>query len=232
MVWGTGEHSVEEFLSLLNWILKLDERGIAVRLFAGLNNPLKEASEALTIFRRIYLDEETKRRSTVVLEVCAGRRAPVALLTALFIHQAVGWGLDREPFDDIAIETAKVLGGRAKLIDGVDVYSRKFEEVMAEARRVADYMIVVAVHSCRTLPVRIMDVFRSVRGDRLIIVPCCAKPSWARKVVGVEVHSYWDWVYALWSYATKVLGLEAVVTTEKAMLSDANAVIEVFGERG
>jgi len=217
---------------LLDWFLKVDKRGVAVRLFAGLNNPLKEASEALTIFRRVYLDEETKRRDTIVVEVCAGRRAPIALLTALFIRRAVGWGLDKEPFDDIAIETAKVLGDRVKLFDGVDVYSKRFEEIMAEARRVADYMVVVAVHSCRTLPVRIMEVFRSVGGDRLIIVPCCAKPSWARKAVGVEVHSYWDWVYALWSYATTVLGLEAVVTTERAMLSDANAVIEVFGKRG
>jgi len=231
-VWGTGEHSVEEFLSILDWMLKIDRRGVGVRLFAGLNNPLKELSEALPIFKRIYLDDATKLRDTIVVEVCSGRRAPIALLSALFIKRARGWAIEKAGFDEIATEIAGSLEGKARLLSGIDVYSKRFEDVMAEARRSSEYMVVVAVHSCRTLPVRIMEVFKAVGGDRLMIVPCCAKPSWARKAVGVEVHGYWDWVYALWKYATQVLGLEAVVTTERAMLSDANAIIEVLGSRG
>jgi len=225
--WGTGEYDPLEFLSSLDWLMRRRLSSVVLSLFAGSNNPVKELSEALAIFREIYSDEATRSRDTVVVEVCSGRLAPVATLTALFIKRGEGWAIDSRDMDPRLREVSQKLGGKLRLFPGVDVYSRGFEEVVREARDRASYLVLVAIHSCRTLAVRILEVFKAVGGDRLLLVPCCAKPSWARKVVGVEVRGYWDWVYALWSYATHVLNLPARVFVAKGMLSEANAVIEV-----
>ena len=225
--WGTGEYDPLEFLSSLDWLMRRRLSGVILNLFAGSNNPVKELSEALAVFREVYSDDATRDRDTIVVEVCSGRLAPVALLTALFIKRGEGWAIDTRDMDPRLRELSERLGGKLRLFPGVDVHSPKFEEVLRRARERASYLIVVAIHSCRTLAVRILDVFKRVSGDRLLLVPCCAKPSWAKKVVGVEIHGYWDWVYALWSYATHVLNLPARVFIAKGMLSEANAVIEV-----
>ncbi len=225
--WGTGECDAGAFLENLDWFMRRRVSSIVLSLFAGSNNPVKELSEALAVFREVYEDEETRRRSTIVVEVCSGRLAPVAVMTALLIKMGRGWAVDACDMDSRVVELSKAMGDRLRLFPRTDVHSDKFVEVLREARSLCDYLVVVAIHSCRTLAVRIMEAFKEVGGDRLLLVPCCAKPSWARKVVGVEVRGYWDWVYALWSYATHVLNLPARVFVAKSMLSEANAVIEV-----
>ena len=225
--WGTGEYDVGAFLSNLEWILSKRLGGEFLRLFAGSNRPVKELSEALSIFRLVYEDEETKRRNTIVVEVCSGKLAPVATLVALFIKRGRGWAIDEVDMDPRIVELSKVLSGKLSLFPRVNVFSDEFRKLLEKARKECEYLVVVAIHSCRTLAVRILEVFKDVGGDRLLLVPCCAKPSWAKKVVGVEIRGYWDWVFALWSYATHILNLPARVFIAKDMLSEANAVIEV-----
>jgi len=227
MVWGTGVVNERKFLELLDWIMSYEPSAEFVKLFAGANEPVKELSEALTVFKRIYDDTRTRTRDTIVLEVCSGSRAPVAVLTALFIKRGRGWATDICDMDPRVVELSNRLGEKLKLFPRISIHSRRFVELMKLARESCEYLIVVAIHICKMMAVRVLEVFKKIGGDRLILVPCCAKPSWAKMSVGVEIHSYWDWVYALWKYAYEKLGLPARVELEDAMLSEANAIIDV-----
>jgi len=227
LTWGTGEHDVAEFLRNFEWLLSKRLSHLVLKLFAGRPSPLKELSEALSIFLRIYGDEMTRCRDTIVVEVCSGDKAPVAAMTALFVRRGRGWAIDVCSPSPALQELAQLLGDRLRIFSGVDIHSDRFREVVREARSQSEYLVLVGIHCCKTLAVRVLEIFREVGGDKLLLVPCCAKPSWARRVVGVEIRSYWDWVYALWTYAHDILKLPARVYVEKSMLSEANAVIEV-----
>ena len=225
--WGTGELDVHEFLRNLEWLLSRRLSHLVLRLFAGKTNPVKELSEALSMFLRVYSDENTRSRDTIVIEVCSGDRAPVAVMTALFVKRGRGWAVDACKPSSVLLELQQSLGDRLRLFFETDIRSDAFRRIVEDARSQCEYLVVVGIHCCKTLAVRVLEVFKEVGGDRLLLVPCCAKPSWARRVVGTDIRGYWDWVYALWKYAHDVLNLPARVYVEKSMLSEANAVIEV-----
>ncbi len=227
-VWGTQEYDPHRFLELLDWVMKRRISYVFLKLVAGASHPVKELSEALSIFKRVYDDDKTRVKKSVVIEVCSGKRGLVAALCALFLRNVTGVAVDVvsdavEPLKELS----SVLGSKLRLFMGIDVYSDEFAKLVESLRREFEYVVMVAIHSCRTLAVRIMEIFKRCQCDKLILVPCCAHPSWARKTVGVEIHGYWDWIYALWKYATEVLQLPARVEIEHAMLSNANAVIVI-----
>jgi len=218
------------FVELLDWLLRRRAwRTYLAEVFAGGREPAKELSEALAIFWRIYGDPLTRERGTVVLEACAGKRARVAVLVASLMRNAVAIATDaiERPSAVLARLAEKLWGGGKLLLRyGVDAFSPRFEEVVREARSLGDYLIVVGIHCCGTLTPRVVEAAWSYGADRIMVVPCCAQPSWARKVAKVEVHGYWDWVYAVWRYLSD-RGIPARVEVEPRMLSKANAVIVV-----
>ena len=225
---GEYEISYRGFIARLGWLMKRKSWGLVAGALGGGKETVKELAEALSVFFRLYRDEELRSAGSVaVVEAGAGRYARLSVLVASQMRGAVAVATDivESPRPEV-VQLSKVLEGRLVLRYGIDAFSPAFDELLREVRAWADKMVVACIHCCKTLGPRVVDAAMGAGAERAILVPCCPDPRWALRETGIDARTYPLWVKALADYF-EARGYGARIETDPAMLTPANAIITV-----
>lgn len=219
-----GSSSVEKevlvkVLENMSWLLGRKSIVELSPVISGMKNPVKELSEALAVFNRVYELTRGWDEWTLV-DLCSGKFALLSAVTVLNTRLGRAIAVDVE-------EPAPELRGIRRL-----TYLRESihkEETIEQIERLARGRIVVAgIHCCKTLALRTIEIVRALNAETGLLVPCCADFPAARRLGlwnGGD-KSYQAWVGVLVRYAGR-LGFTVKVSFEP-MLSEKNALITLL----
>ena len=210
-----------EFIGDLGWLVKRRSFADLVPILQKVNRPLKELSEALPVFYKIY--DETVFGKWTAIDLCSGKHALLGSLIALNTRNVNVIAVDIEEPDP-----------HIGLINRLHYLQANIHSPRA-LRRLKDLVqgkvIVAGIHCCKTLAFRTIEIARELGAVKGYLVPCCTDFPAARRLGLWDGGSktYETWVEILVKYAER-LGFNTSVT-RAPMLSEKNALITFFKPR-
>lgn len=211
-----GNYNYKQIISNLNWLFSRRSLTNLVPIINKLNKPAKELSEALAVFNHIYNVTREWDKWTLI-DLCSGKFALLSAITVLNTRNSLAIAVDiEEPNLEIA-NINRLVYLKASIYES---------ETLQKLRQlIRGKIIVVGIHCCKTLSLRLIEMTSKLNVDIGYLVPCCSDFPTAKRLGlwnGGD-KSYRTWVKTLVKYAERK-GFNVSVTFEP-MLSDKNALI-------
>ena len=209
--------SCEKTYEMWKWFLRKKQSETIIKIAKKSLNPFKEINENLLVFWN-----EIKGEKTLVLELCSGSRALVSLFNVLY-NRGVSIAVDiRSPVSLIKSFTKT---GRFFYITA-DIFDKSLENELEEiVRGFSKYKkVLVALHCCKMLSPRAIEIGYNLNFDKIVVVPCCVEREWAEKILNKKFEKYEDWVEALRKYL-EIKGYKTKTYKERAFKKEEYFII-------
>ncbi|GEM_PF-6681679 len=208
---------MEKIYQMWKWFLRRKQSDILIKIAKKSLDPFKEITETLLVFWN-----EIKGRKALVLELCSGSRALISLYNVLY-NNGVSIAVDiRAPVSLVKNfeKTKRFFYIRKDLFDG-----ELEEELKPIIEKFQNYeKIVVALHCCKSLSLRAIDIGSNLGFEKIVIVPCCVDRAIAEKLIGKKFEKYEDWIEALKKY-TEQKGYKAEVYKDSVFRKEEYFVV-------
>lgn len=197
---------VERFLNLK---CSTDILDILKPIHSGIS---KEISEAFSMIRRVKTIIMGKDKKYNILELCAGN--PLFSVTSAFLLP-----VEESVAIDLHIPKREYSKVRKFEYSKFDIFNNNIFDYIDEDT------IIVSIHPCNNLAIRITDIYNKSKSQYLFMMPCCVKKQPIiksnMKFIIDELGNYKAWVY----YLSTLCHGKISIVVDNYCLSDRNIVI-------
>lgn len=205
-------------MDYVNEFLNLKCAGDTINIIPKQKNYKKEISESMGIIKQFKGITIQNPMQYTLIDLCAGNALTSVISTFLLpVKKAIAIDLKKRNGNYNKVK-------RFSYIEG-DIYSPLMNLQLLDI----DPIILIAVHACKNLSERVIELFNEYNQIKyLFLMPCCIDPSKIDQDISVKVGKSFAWIYYLKGLIKKKY--HPRIKQDKFILSPKNYIISAKKE--